>query len=219
VTTKVWPTNYGFDKAVKSVKASAQKLGLDAIDMVMPHWPGIGTGLEASSDNFKLRAETWQALEQLQRDGVVKNIGMSNYNLRHTRELLGYSEIKPAVSQFEIHPFNTRNNLVAFLQEQGIRVNAYSPLGGKGNQNQQTDALLSSPLLRAVADEHKKTPAQVILRWHLQRGITPIPKASSAKRIQENYNVFDFALAPEEMASITKLDKRRYVVMDSEVFL
>lgn len=219
VTTKVWPANYGYDKAIKSVKESAEKLALDSIDLVLPHWPGVGTSVETAPENLRLRRETWRALEDLKRQGVVKQIGISNYNERHLGELLGYAEIKPMASQFEIHPFNARTKLVELCQSEGICVNGYSPLGGKGNPQAVTDQLLTSPVLKRIASTHSKTPAQVILRWHLQRGVTPIPKASTPARIQENFDVFDFSLSPDEMGEITALDKRKFAVMDSEVFL
>ncbi|CAE7943442.1 unnamed protein product, partial [Symbiodinium necroappetens] len=199
VTTKVWPTNYGFDKAISSVQDSAKKLGLEAIDLVLPHWPGLSTSIEAAESNFRLRRETWKALEQMKKDGLVKNIGVSNYNDRHLTELLDYADTLPMASQFEIHPFNTREMLVQKCQQLGIRVNAYSPLGGKGNPNQVTDKLLSLQLLTDIGSAHGKTPAQTILRWHLQRGVTPIPKASSASRLGENFDVFDFELSDQEM--------------------
>mmetsp|Transcript_29231 Transcript_29231/g.83737 ORF Transcript_29231/g.83737 Transcript_29231/m.83737 type:complete len:369 (+) Transcript_29231:93-1199(+) len=219
VTTKVWPANYGYDKAIKSVRDSAAKLGLESIDLVLPHWPGVGTSIEQASDNFRLRQETWRALETLKKEGVAKQIGVSNYNGRHLQELLGYAEIRPMASQFEIHPFNARSKLVELCQSEGICVNGYSPLGGKGNPGAVTDKLLSSPVLTRIASAHGKTPAQVILRWHLQRGVTPIPKASTPARLQENYNVFDFSLSDDEMGEITALDRKKFAVMDSEVFL
>mmetsp|Transcript_15883 Transcript_15883/g.37157 ORF Transcript_15883/g.37157 Transcript_15883/m.37157 type:complete len:301 (-) Transcript_15883:109-1011(-) len=219
IITKIWVSNYGFDKAMSSVRASAKKLGLSSVDLVLPHWPGIGTRAEAASENFRLRRETWQALEALKAEGVAKQIGVSNYNERHLQELLGYAEVRPVASQFEVHPFNVRAGLVDLCQAEGICVNGYSPLGGKGNPGAVTDQLLNLPLLRRMAAEHGKTVAQVILRWHLQRGITPIPKASSEKRIRENYDVFDFALSADEIAEINRLDRGKFAVMDSKVFL
>lgn len=228
VTTKVWPSNSGFKEVVACVRASAEQLGLASIDLVMPHWP-TGPGFETNMDwrdttkgreaNALNRKETWRALESLKREGLVKEIGVSNYNERHLRELLEYAEERPTVSQFEVHPFNTRDNLVAFCEASGIRVEAYSPLGGKGNQKQVTDTLFREPAIKRIAVAYGKTPAQVILRWHLQRGITPIPKASSRKRLQENYDVFGFELGLAEMKQISSLDKKSFVVMDSEVLL
>eukprot|EP00435_Cladocopium_sp_Y103_P045151 s2742_g12.t2 len=210
VTTKVWPANYGYKKTIESVKESAKKLGLESIDLVLPHWPGIGTEIELAQQNAILRQQTWKALEDLQRetrretcnDGLVKQIGVSNYNERHLGELLDYAEIRPMASQFEIHPFNTREKLVQMCQDLGIRVNGYSPLGGKGNPNQVTDQLLQMPFLEEMASVYGKTPAQLILRWHLQRDTTPIPKASSKARLAENIDVFNFQLSDADMKEI-----------------
>ncbi|CAL1138577.1 unnamed protein product [Cladocopium goreaui] len=202
VTTKVWPANYGYKKTIESVKESAKKLGLESIDLVLPHWPGIGTEIELAQQNAILRQQTWKALEDLQRDGLVKQIGVSNYNERHLGELLDYAQIRPMASQFEIHPFNTREKLVQMCQDLGIRVNGYSPLGGKGNPNQVTDQLLQMPFLEEMASVYGKTPAQLILRWHLQRDTTPIPKASSKARLAENIDVFNFQLSDADMKEI-----------------
>ncbi|CAE7737884.1 AKR1A1 [Symbiodinium pilosum] len=114
---------------------------MEAIDLVLPHWPGVSTDFESAERNEKLRRETWKALETMKKDGLVKQIGVSNYNDRHLTELLEYAETRPMASQFEIHPFNTREKLVQKCQELGIKVNAYSPLGGKGNPNQARLAL------------------------------------------------------------------------------
>lgn len=131
-------------------------------------------------------------------------------------ELLEYAKVKPAVNQFEVHPYNQRTALVKLCQEKGIAVNAYSPLGGKGNDGQVTDELLKDPVLKTIASSYKKTIPQVILRWNLQRGITPIPKASSQKRIHENYDVFGFELSDADMSAIAKLDRGQFVILDAD---
>ena len=120
---------------------------------------------------------------------------VSNFSERHLRELLSFVTTKPAVNQFEVHPYNQRDSLVALCEKEGIVVNSYCPLGGRGNKGQVTDSLLKDPALKAIASAHGKTVAQTILRWHLQRGLTPIPKGSSKAHIVENFGVFDFALS------------------------
>ncbi|CAJ1426613.1 unnamed protein product [Effrenium voratum] len=219
VTTKVWPANYGYQQTIDSVQESANKLGLESIDLVLPHWPGVGTSIEMAEQNAILRKQTWKALQDLKSDGLVRQIGVSNYNERHLMELLDYAKVRPMASQFEIHPFNSREKLVKLCQELGIKVNGYSPLGGKGNPKQVTDQLLSLEMLNQIGARHGKTPAQVILRWHLQRDTTPIPKASSRGRLVENLDVFGFELSDVEMRDISSLDKKRFAIMDSEVFL
>jgi diketogulonate reductase-like aldo/keto reductase len=220
VTTKVWIKNMGYDATLKSVRESVAKLGsLDGgIDLVLIHWPGefVRRGQDPFSNNARLRRETWEALEKLQSDGVVKQIGVSNFGERHLKELLGFAKVKPWVNQFEIHPYNQRERLVEMCQSEGIAVNAYSPLGGKGNKGQVTDQLLTDPVLVKIGDAHGKTAAEAILRWHLQRRITPIPKSSTKSRMSENYNVFDFELSEEEMSAIAKLEKSQFAIQDDE---
>jgi len=167
----------------------------------------------------KIRKDTWQGLEALRKDGVVRQIGVSNYAERHLRELLEYAEVRPAVSQFEVHPFNVREQLVTFCQQEGISVEGYSPLGGKGNPKAVTDNLLRSPQLKKIAKNYGKTVAQVILRWHLQRGVTPIPKSVRKERMKENLAVFDFELTAAEVAEISGLDKATFAIQDSEILL
>jgi len=166
--------------------------------------------------NAKLRKDTWRAMEDLKRDGVVKQIGVSNFSERHLRELLSYAKVRPAVNQFEIHPYNSRGPLVKLCRKEGIDVEAYCPLGGKGNENSVTDELLKDPVLLSVGRAHRKTAAQVILRWHLQRDITPIPKASSKKRIEENHNVYDFSLTAIEMEAIAALNRDQFAIFDAD---
>jgi len=225
VTTKVWVDNMGFSPTIDSVHQSADKLGnLDGgIDLVLMHWPGDFVmkddplDLGDNGGNAFLRKDTWEALEELRRDGVVKQIGVANFGERHLKELLEYAKVKPAVNQFEVHPFNQRTQLIHLCHSEGIAVQAYSPLGGKGNNGQVTDELLRNGLLKNIAVAHLKTVPEVILRWHLQRGVTPIPKSSTPARIRENFDVFDFELTQEEMDAIAKLDKGQFVILDADL--
>jgi diketogulonate reductase-like aldo/keto reductase len=244
LTTKIWIENMGFDKTIVSTRQSSRRLagGFDGeaglveavkesygqgktveggIDLMLIHWPSafvpkgnLITDLQAKW----VRQQTWKALEKLQEDGEVKQLGVANFGQRHLEEILSYATIKPTVSQFEIHPYNQRENLVKWCQSQGIAVNAYSPIGGKGNEGDVTDELLSDPVLQKIADSHGKTIAQVILRWHLQRGVTPIPKASSQERIHENRDVFGFELSDADMSAIKGLERGKYVLTDADTF-
>jgi len=218
VTTKVWVDNMG-SKTTSSVQQPARDLGLSAIDLVLIHWPGkfIKRDGDANDrENQALRRTTWASLERLQRDGVVKRIGVSNFGRRHLEELLEYAEIQPSVNQFEVHPYNTREELVEFCQRRGILVNSYCPIGGRGNKGQSTDELLKDKTLVAIGASHGKTAAQVILRWHLQRGLTPIPKATSKAHVNENFGVFDFALNKEEIAAISALNRNKFALFDAD---
>lgn len=240
VSTKVWLNNMvqdptdpdwtpSYRNVVETVRASATKMGLDAIDLVMPQWPGKaqqGAPPFFLARNKVLRRETWRALEDLQAKGVVKQIGVSNYNARQMAELLEYARVLPAVAQVEIHPFNAQFALVQMYQDMGIGVMAHSPLGGSGirsgpnnERKSLTKELLSHPVIARIALAHAKTPAQVVLRWHLQRSITPIPRARTLPRLQENYNVFDFTLSRDDMAEIGELDRQQFIVQDPETYL
>ena len=220
VTTKVWVDNMGYDNTLASVRESAAKLGVGPIDLVLIHWPGQfvarGKG-DADRLNSLLRRDTWKALEALRKEGSVSQVGISNFSERHTRELLSFASTRPAVNQFEVHPYNTRSSLVALCQTEGITVNSYCPLGGKGNKGQVTDLLLKDAVIKQVAAAHDKTAAQVILRWHLQHGLTPIPKASSKAHIRENYDLYDFALSTDEMRKIDGLNRDQFALFDADV--
>jgi diketogulonate reductase-like aldo/keto reductase len=229
LTTKVWCDNMGAEKTAPSVERSAARLRLDPlnsdapakIDLVLIHWPGnfvpfAGASKETLAANAALRKETWRALETLQAQGKVAQIGVSNYHERHFRELLSYAKVRPAVSQFEVHPYNARAPLIELCRREGVAVEAYSPLGGGGNANGVTAELLKDPVLTGIARRKKKTAAQVALRWHLQRGVTPIPKASSRKRIAENLAVFDFELSAAEMDAVSALDRGTFAIFDGD---
>ena len=217
VTTKVDIGNMGYEPTIKSVLESFDLLGrLDGgIDLVLIHWPCPFVYKDdepgAIKKYTKLRKKTWEALEKLQRDGVAKQIGVSNFGKRHLTELLGYATIRPAVDQVEVHPYNQRVGLEQLVRSEGIRFEAYSPLG-KGRIG-----LFEDPVLVSIAKAKNKSVAAVILRWLLQRGITPIPLSRNEKRIRENLNVFDFALTEDEMRAIAKLDKDYFVIMDDEL--
>lgn len=221
VTTKIWVDNMGQERASASVRESADALGLDGgIDLVLIHWPGkfIKRGdPENDRTNRELRAETWAALETLKRDGVVRNIGVSNFSERHLKELLAFATVKPSVNQFECHPYNQRRALVDLCQGQGISCMSYCPLGGRGNKGQVTDELLKDAKILAIAKERDLTAAQVILRWHLQRGLTPIPKASSKVHLAENIDCYGFELSSNEMATIDRLNRDKFALFDADV--
>ena len=215
VTTKVDIDNMGYEPTIRSVRESFDLLGrLDGgIDLVLIHWPCPFVSKDepgALQKYARVRRTTWEALEKLQQDGVAKQIGVSNFGKRHLNELLGYATVRPAVNQVEVHPYNQRIGLEKLVRSEGIRFEAYSPLG-KGRIG-----LLEDPVLTSIADAKNKPVAAVILRWLLQRGITPIPLSRNDKRIRENLNVFDFALTEDEMRAIAKLDRGQFVIMDDE---
>jgi len=189
VTTKVWNSDHGYDETLRAFEASRRRLGLDVVDLYLIHWP------VPARDRY---VDTWRALEQLYADGAVRAIGVSNFTVAHLTRLLDHSTVVPAINQVELHPGFPQDDLRKFHDAHGIVTEAWSPLGrGHG--------LLDTPAVTAIAEAHGKTPAQVVLRWHLQLGLVVIPKSTHEHRIRENIDVFDFSLSDDEVASLTAL--------------
>lgn len=215
VTTKVDIYNMGYESTIRSVRESFDLLGrLDGgIDLVLIHWPCpfIPKNEPGAIEKYSnVRRATWEALEKLQRDGFAKQIGVSNFGKRHLKELLEYATIRPAVNQVEVHPYNQRVDLEKLVRSEGIRFEAYSPLG-KGRIG-----LFEDPVLTRIANAKNQSVAAVILRWLLQRGITPIALSRNEERLRENLDVFGFALSEDEMRAIAKLERGEFVIMDDE---
>ncbi|MFD0044066.1 aldo/keto reductase [Pseudarthrobacter scleromae] len=190
VTTKVWNDHHGYDSTLRAFDDSMVNLGLDYVDMYLIHWPCARRGLFP---------DTYRALETLYREGKVRAIGVSNFQPSHLDRLLQTAEVVPAVNQIELHPWLQQAELRTLHDGLGIRTEAWSPLG-RGQ-------VLADPVVHACAAEHGKTPAQVILRWHIQLGNIAIPKASTESRIRENLNVFDFELSDRDMTALAGLDR------------
>jgi methylglyoxal/glyoxal reductase len=189
VTTKLWHTEHGFESALKAGRASAAHLGLGAIDLYLIHWP------RANSPQDRL--DSWRALEQLQREGVCRAIGVSNYSVRHLEELRAHFDIVPAVDQVEFHPFVYNPELLAYCEDRGIHLEAWSPLT-RGRR-------LDDPTVQSIAAAHHRTPAQVLIRWGFEHGAIEIPKSVHLERIRENAQVFDFSLTASELAALDGL--------------
>lgn len=199
ITTKVWNSDQGYDSTLKAFDASMSKLGLDYLDLYLIHWPVKG--------KYK---ETWKALEQLHKDGRVRSIGVSNFQIHHLEDLLANAEVRPVVNQVELHPLLSQVELREYCKSQGIQIEAWSPLAqGK---------LLDNEVLKAIGAKYGKSTAQVIIRWDLQHGIVTIPKSSNPERIVENANVFDFELTAEEMKQIDGLNQDQRVGPDPDNF-
>ncbi|MGI5466468.1 aldo/keto reductase [Streptomyces sp. CA-132043] len=190
VTTKLWNDDQGYDATLAAFDASLAKLGLDHVDLYLIHWP------TPARDRY---LDTWRAFEKLLADGRTRAIGVSNFQPAHLRRLLDASGIVPAVNQIELHPGLQQSELRAFHAEHGIATEAWSPLA--------QGALLKDEAITAIAERHGKTPAQVVLRWHLQIGNVVIPKSVTPARIRENLDVFDFALSDADIDAITALDQ------------
>ncbi|NBD25200.1 aldo/keto reductase [Paenibacillus glycinis] len=199
VTSKVWNADQGYESTLAAYETSLKKLGLDSLDLYLIHWPVKG--------KFK---ETWRALETLYREGRVKAIGVSNFQVHHLEELMRDATVKPMVNQVEYHPRLTQKELLRFAKEQGIQLEAWSPL--------MQGELLDNPALLGLAAKYGKSVAQVILRWDLQHGVVTIPKSTKAHRIAENAAIYDFELTAEDMAAIDALNEDRRIGPDPDNF-
>ncbi|OUM39483.1 aldo/keto reductase [Arthrobacter sedimenti] len=190
VTSKVWNDDHGFDATLRAFDASMDLLGLDRLDLYLIHWP---------CPTKDLYVETWRALERLQAEGRVRAIGVSNFQRPHLERLLAETGVVPVLNQIELHPYLQQHDLRSFHERHGIATQAWSPLG-RGN-------VLQDPVVGRITAELGRTPAQVILRWHLQHGILTIPKASSRERISSNLDIFGFALDDAHLAALDALDR------------
>jgi 2,5-diketo-D-gluconate reductase A len=199
VETKVWINDYGYDETVHAFDKSAGKLGVDRIDLLILH--------QALPGEFHLTIDAYRALEKLLADGQVRAIGVSNFMPDHLARLLQETSVVPAVNQIEVHPYFRQSALLAVDADHGILSQAWSPIGGiTFYRDGSHGSTLADPTIMKIAEAHDRTPAQVMLRWHLQQGRQVIPKSVTPSRIAENLAVFDFDLAADELAAIDALD-------------
>jgi diketogulonate reductase-like aldo/keto reductase len=196
--TKVWISDYGYDAALHAFDKSADKLGVDYIDLLLLHQP--------LSSRFDLTLDAYRALEKLLADGKVRAIGVSNFTPDHLNGLLAKTAVVPAVNQIEVHPYFQQTALQRLHTEHGILTQAWSPIGGITSYRGGDRSAFDDPTLGEIARQHGKSPAQVMLRWHLQQGRSAIPKSTKTARIAENFEVFDFELSSAQIAAIDALD-------------
>ncbi len=199
VTSKVWNNMQGYETTLQAFETSLSKLNLEYIDLFLVHWPVKG--------KYK---DTWRALEKVYKEGKVRAIGVSNFQIHHLQDLLTDAEVVPAVNQVELHPQLTQKELLKFTQEKGIFLEAWSPLG-QGN-------LLENDTLVSIGKKYGKSAAQVILRWDLQVGVITIPKSVNEGRIKENADIFDFELSAEDIAAIDGLNLNQRFGSDPDNF-
>ncbi|MGW9630769.1 aldo/keto reductase [Agromyces sp. NPDC055520] len=192
VTTKLWNDDHGTQSAFDAFDASLERLGLDYVDLYLIHWPS------PKGDRY---VESWRALEQIRESGRARSIGVSNFLVPHLERLLAETEVVPAVDQIELHPAHQQPATTAFAARHGIAIEAWGPLG------QGKYPLFELPEIAGAAEVHGKSPAQVVIRWHLQQGRIVFPKSNRRERMAENFDVFDFELSAPEMQAITALER------------
>lgn len=196
VTTKVWNADQGYESTLKAFEASSKKLGLETIDLYLVHWAVLAT-----------YRDTWKALVHLYKDGYVRAIGVSNFQIHHLQQIIEDTGVVPAVNQVECHPELTQKELLQFCKEHSIQLEAWSPL---------MRGRLDHPVLVQLAAKYGKTPAQIILRWDIQNGIVVIPKSVTEQRILENTMIFDFELSTEDIARIDSLNQNKRIGYDPD---
>ena len=190
VTTKLWNDSHDYDKALKAFDASMEKLGLDYLDLYLIHWP------VPAQDKF---SEAWRALERLYDEKRVRAVGVSNFKPHHLESLLQTANLVPMVNQIELHPRLQQHETRQFCDQHNIQIESWSPIMRGGE-------LLGNELLQSIGEKHQKTPAQVIIRWHIQSGFVVIPKSVHNERIDENFDVFNFELDEDDMEEIASLN-------------
>jgi len=200
LTTKLWMTDYGFDGALRGFDTSTTKLGVDYLDLYLLHWPWPA--------NWKATLDAYRALERLLAEGRVRAIGVANFKAEHLRALVAHADAVPAVNQIELHPNFQQQDLLAVHRELGITTQAWSPIGGVYGWAGENGAVppLRNEAIRSVAKSHGRSPAQVILRWHLQQGRSVVPKSVRPERIAENLDILDFELSADELKLIDSLN-------------
>jgi 2,5-diketo-D-gluconate reductase A len=200
VATKFWLDDLGYENTLKAFDKSLKLLGLDYLDFYLIHWPAPKRGL--------LYVDSWKAMEKLKNEGLVRSIGVCNFHPHHVDEILKVAEHKPVLNQVELHPWLTQEKVLEYDNSHSILTQAWSPLArGK---------ILEEDMLAELAQSHGKSVAQIVLRWHIQRGVAVIPKSNSMERITENMNVFDFELSEQEIVSISALNSNFRTGVDPE---
>ncbi|MBV9798743.1 MAG: aldo/keto reductase [Solirubrobacterales bacterium] len=201
ITTKVWSSDHGHDAALQAFERSLERLGQDYVDLYLIHWPAPAQGKYV---------ETWQALTELNAEGRARSIGVSNFQPEHLDRIIDATGVVPTVNQIELHPRLQQRQLRRYHDEHNIRTEAWSPLG-KGT-------LLGDPTIESIASRLRRTPAQIVLRWHIQLGNVVIPKSVTPGRIEENFQIFDFELTEDQMREVEQLDSGERTGPDPDTF-
>jgi 2,5-diketo-D-gluconate reductase A len=202
LTTKLWNSSQGYDSTMEACEKSLRRLGMDHVDLYLIHWP------VPTEDRY---LDTWRAFERIHEEGRARTIGVSNFRVEDLERLKAEAQMLPTVNQIELHPRLQQAELRAWHEDHGVATEAWSPLA--------QGALLDEETIEGIAVEHDRTPAQTILRWHIQIGNVVIPKSVTPERIRENFDLFDFELAEEEMAAIARLDSGERIGPDPASFV
>ena len=227
ITSKLWNNAHGRANVEPALRATIDALGVDYVDLYQIHWPVSvrpDVGLPASAADFLEVpvAETWGGFEAALDAGLTRHIGVSNFSPKKLGELISRSEIKPEVNQVELHPLLQQPELLAYCNSQDIHVTAYSPLGSCDRpaflKADDAPLLLEDPVVRSIADAHDRTPAQVLLAWHLERGVSTIPKSVTPARLRENLAAAELVLTEAEMSQIAELD-RGYRLISGDIWV
>jgi 2,5-diketo-D-gluconate reductase A len=192
ITSKLRNGHQGYDSALRSLDESLERLQLDHLDLFLIHWPA------PEHDRY---VDTWRALIEAQKNGKVKSIGVSNFLPEHLTRIIDETGVTPAVNQLELHPAYQQRDIREFHRDRDIQIECYSPLGGQGS------GLFENQAIVEIAEKHGKSPAQVIIRWHLQQNLIVLPKSSKPERAKDNFDVWDFTLSAEDVAQIDRLDR------------
>lgn len=201
ITSKLWLDDFGRTQVAAGYQKSLDNLGLDYLDLSLIHWPGT---------DESLMIETWKGMEDLYRAGKVNHIGVSNFNIEHLEALKAQTTIKPEMNQVEFHPYMTQTSLRNYLKEEGIQMESWSPL--------MNGDILKDETVNEIAKAHNKSSAQIVIRWNIENDVVVIPKSVTPSRIEENIDVFDFSLTPEELKRISSLNENKRIGPDPAEF-
>lgn len=198
ITTKIWNSDQGYASTFKAFERSLKNMKLDYLDLYLIHWPKA------------LSKDTWRAMEKLYQDGLIKAIGVSNFHIPHLQELINNCEIKPMVNQVEFHPYLVQPKLLDFCQKERIKYEAWSPL--------MQGSIGEISLIKELAEKYGKSPAQIVLRWDIQKDVITIPKSTNYNRIKENFEIFDFEMSQDDILKIDALNKNERIGPDPDNF-